>query len=231
MIGIILAEKKEQEALLKHVINASLMSVNHMDFYVGNIGEEECVVALCGIGKVNSARATQMMIDSFKVDYIINSGVAGSVSDDLTTLDVVVGEKLVQHDFDLTAFGRELGEIPDGVGRFILSDKKLLDIAEGVLKTSNYKGKVGTIASGDRFVSSREDGDRIQKEFGAICCEMEGASIAQVCFLNSIPFIVIRTISDRVGNNNKLDFDRFLEESSANMASFVIEFVKLVSCK
>lgn len=146
-------------------------------------------------------------------------GSAGSLKDNLNIGDIVIGEKLVQHDFDVTAFGREKGFIPE-TGKFFESDTSLLEKCHN-LEIPNKKVSFGVIASGDIFCTDINMKEKIREKFNADCVEMEGASIAQVCFLNNIPFIVVRSISDTPNGKNQIDFDEYLKVASNNCAEFV----------
>ena len=227
-IGIIAAEDEEMLAikeLMKEVIQKDIFNLK---FYIGKIHDKDCVLVKCGVGKVNSARTTQILIDNFDVQYVINVGSAGGIDPDLKIGDIVIGDRLVQYDFDIRGVGDyELGEICD-LGKYIESDKKLLDIIKNIkneLKDINIK--FGTIASADRFFSDVEEAPRIRKEFeNAKCVEMEGAAIAQVCFLDNIPFIVIRGISDVANGNNKMDFHEYLKMASKQCAVIMNEIIK-----
>lgn len=226
MVGIIVAMQEELEAIKKYMKNVSAQIKYENQFFMGEIGKTECILTTCGIGKVNAARTTQILIDNYNPSFIINIGVAGGISDRIRIGDIVIGEKLVQYDFDLTAFGREKGEISDLIGKFIYSDKDLLAKAQKqLLKVNTINAIKGTIASGDRFVTQIDLSRDINKQFGADCVEMEGASIAQVCFLDKVPFIVIRSISDSPNENNKIDFDTFLNIATKNVAEFVNDFL------
>ena len=226
MVGIICAMQEELDAIKKYMKGVLVEKKYDDKFYIGDIGNRRFALALCGVGKVNAARVTQIMIDTYKPDYIINCGVAGGISEITKIGDIVVGEKLVQYDFDLTAFGREKGEVSDKVGKFIYSDKELIQKAYNVmLGDETIKGVVGTIASGDKFVTDTVFAKRVNEEFDADCCEMEGAAIAQACFLDKVPFIVIRSISDNPNDNNKVDFDEFLQNASETVAKFVVQFI------
>lgn len=147
------------------------------------------------------------------------------MKDNLNIGDIVIGEKLVQHDFDVTAFGREKGFIPE-TGRFFESDASLLEKCKN-LEISNQNVSFGIIASGDIFCTDVNMKEKIREKFNADCVEMEGASIAQVCFLNSIPFIVVRSISDTPNGKNQIDFDEYLKIASKNCAGFVKQFCHL----
>ncbi len=226
MIGIIVAELEELDAIKELMTNTKEVSKFNTKFCIGNINDKETVVALCGVGKVNAARTTQLMIDSFSPEYIINSGVAGGISNRVKIGDLVIGDKLVQHDFDLTAFGREKGTISDAIGKFIYSDIILVEKAKRELQnSSSLNGVVGTIASGDIFVTDTLMSKKINTKFDADCCEMEGAAIAQVCFLDGTPFIVVRSISDTPNEKNKIDFETFVKIASEKVAKFVNKMI------
>ncbi len=222
-IGIIFAMKEELDALKEYLKIINEYEIFELKFYEGFINNVKCVLVESGIGKVNAARTTQILIDNMKVDYIFNIGVAGGVDTSLNVLDVVFADKLVQHDFDITAFNHEKGYIPN-VGTYINCDDYLLKVAEETIKYSSVK--VGTIASGDIFCTEINMSTKINKKFNALAVEMEGASIAQVCFLSHIPFLVIRSISDIPGNNNTMVYEEFLDKSSKKIAKLMSKILK-----
>lgn len=229
MIGIIVAMNEELEEIKKYMKNIETKSKFENEFFIGDIGKNKCVLTVCGIGKVNAARTTQILIDYYNPEFIINIGVAGGISSRVNIGDVVVGEKLVQYDFNLTAFGREKGEISDKIGKFIYSDFKLVEKAENIFNENKLEFEIvkGTIASGDQFVTEIDLSKSICDEFEADCVEMEGASIAQVCFLDKVPFIVIRSISDSPNEKNRLDFEEFLQMASKNVADFIFKLLNV----
>ncbi len=219
-IGIIFAMKEELDALLNVLTLVKEYSIFDLTFYECKLDNKEIVLVESGIGKVNSARTTQILIDNMKVDYIFNIGVAGGISEKVSVCDIVIGDKLVQHDFDITPFDHEKGYIPN-IGIYLNSDEYLINLAKDIKTDSNVY--VGTIASGDIFVNDSKMSSKINSKFNALCCEMEGASIAQVCYLSHIPFLVIRSISDSVNGNNELTYNDFLLLSSKMVAKFMIE--------
>lgn len=227
MIGIIVAMNEEIDAIKEYMENIKTEVKYENEFFIGDIGKSKCILTVCGVGKVNAARTTQILIDCYNPEFIINIGVAGGISSRVNIGDIVVGEKLVQYDFDLTAFGREKGEISDKVGKFICSDSELVNKTEDIFnsKKVGYNAVKGTIASGDRFVTEIDLSKNINSEFGADCVEMEGASIAQVCFLDQVPFIVIRSISDSPNEKNEIDHEDFLQMASKNVAEFVCKLL------
>lgn len=223
-IGIIFAMKEELDALLDIVNVEKEYKIFELDFYECTIGNTNCVLCESGVGKVNAARCTQILIDNMQVDYIINVGVAGGLNENLSVCDIVIGNKLVQHDFDITAFDHEKGYIPN-VGKFIDGDEYLIKIANEVALENKYTIHNGVIASGDIFCTDKNMATKIKNKFDAYCVEMEGSSIAQVCYLCHIPFLVLRAISDIPNGDNVITYEEFLEQSSKNVAKFISEII------
>ena len=219
VIGIIVAEVKEMEAVKEIMINKEECKIHNLNIVIGEINNKKYILARSGMGKVNAARTAQILIDKFDISYIINVGSAGGLNEKLNIGDIVIGERLVQHDFDITGLGRKKGEIPE-IGCFFESDNNLVDKAKNI-SIENIDIIKGTIASGDLFCRDVEMKESIKKEFGADCVEMEGAAIAHVCTLDKIPFIVIRSISDIPNNKNEIDFNKYLELASKNCAEFI----------
>ncbi len=218
-IGIIFAMEEELNELLKQVELINEYKLFDLTFYECKLLDKELVLVQAGIGKVNAARCTQILIDNMDIDCIFNIGVAGSVSKDVNICDIVIGDKLVQHDFDITAFDHEKGFIPN-IGKFIESDDYLVKVAEST-KTESIIHK-GVIASGDIFCTEEWMSNKIANKFNALCVEMEGASIAQVCYLSHIPFLVIRSISDSPNSkDNKITYEDFKVISSNKVANYL----------
>ena len=202
--------------------------VYELTFFEGKINNKNVVLVESGVGKVNAARTTQILIDNFKVEAIINVGSAGCANNELEIGDIVIGKKLVQHDFDITAFGHPKGFISN-VGENVESDSELIRKMEQTiskLQDKEFKIKVGTIASGDIFCTEKTMKDKIRTKFNADAIEMEGSAIAQVCKLDNIPFIVIRSISDNPNGNNNITFEQFLEKASKRCAQIIEKFFK-----
>lgn len=223
-IGIIFAMKEELDALLDIVNVEKEYKIFELDFYECTLGDTSCILCESGVGKVNAARCTQILIDNMQVDYIINVGVAGGLNENLSVCDIVIGNKLVQHDFDITAFDHEKGYIPN-VGKFIDGDEYLIKIANEVAEENKYNIHNGVIASGDIFCTDKNMAAKIKNKFNAYCVEMEGSSIAQVCYLCHIPFLVLRAISDIPNGDNVITYEEFLEQSSKNAAKFISEII------
>lgn len=226
-IGILFAMKEELDSLLSKMTLKNKFEIFGLIFYECELNELSCVLVECGVGKVNAARCTQIMIDNIKVDYIINIGIAGGLTTDLDVCDIVVAKKLVQHDFDITAFDHEKGYIPN-VGTYIETDEYLRKIA--LDNSDGFNVHTGVIASGDIFVTEEKMSTKINNKFNALCVEMEGASIAQVCYLSHIPFLIIRSISDSPKKgNNKITYEEFINISSNKVSEYVNNILKQLS--
>ena len=229
MIGIIAAESKEMNEIKKLMKNIEEKDLFNLQFFTGKIEEEECVLVACGEGKVNAARTTQIMIDNFKIDKLVNVGSAGAINEDLNVKDVVIADKLVQYDFDISGLGYEKGEICN-IGKYIYCDKTLVEECKKAIENienESYKVVIGTIATADSFCDKPEIAKMVRKEFNAECVEMEGAAVAQVCYLDKIPFLVIRGISDTPNGNNKIDFRKYLEIASKQSAKILQNLIKI----
>lgn len=210
ILGIIGAMSEELEILIKDMDIQDTQVKAKMTFHKGTLANKEIVAVVCGIGKVNAAVCAQILASEYKVTSIINVGVAGGIGKDIYPGDVVVANNLVQYDMDTTAFGDPIGQIPRLDTFDFKCNDTLVEIAEKACsEASDFKTFTGRIVSGDTFVASVDKIQYLEKEFSAIACEMEGASIAQVCYLNDIPFVVIRSISDNANNGAHMDFEKF----------------------
>lgn len=219
--------EEELIAFKKYIKIEKEYNIFELRFYEGIINNVYFILVESGVGKVNAARTTQILIDNIKVDYIFNIGVAGGISNDLKVGDIVVATKLVQHDFDITAFEHEKGYIPK-VGVYINTDKKLFDLALATFTDNEVSYHEGVIASGDIFCTEAKMGNKINTKFNALCVEMEGASIAQVCYLSKVPFLVLRSISDVPNNDNKITYEEFLEESCGIIAKIMYNMLLIL---
>lgn len=156
------------------------------------------IAVVCGIGKVNAAVTTQILLSNFVLDAVINVGVAGSLSPKLGFGDVVIATDLVEHDFDVTAFGMPLGQIARMDTFSFVADDRLNKLLLAI-KLEHHQVVAGRIVSGDQFIDNKQKAEFLHDEFGALACEMEGAAIAHVCYLNKVPFAVVRSLSDMAG--------------------------------
>jgi adenosylhomocysteine nucleosidase len=227
-IGIIGAMEEEVELLREKIKIDGIKEIAGMAFYEGFMNTHEVVIVRSGIGKVNAAICTQILIDQFQAEAIINTGVAGALSDELDIGDIVVSSDTAQHDVDATGFGYALGEIPRMDTSIFKADEKLIALAKEASKKVNEKHKVFVerIVSGDQFISNFEIKNKIYNAFKGFCTEMEGAAIAQVCYLNKIPFVIIRAISDKADHSAEINFNEFALESakhSSEMLEYMID--------
>lgn len=224
--GIIAAMQEEMQEIQKIMKNIQKIEIYGLNFIKGEINDKLVVLVEAGVGKVNATRTAQLLIDKFDIDVVINIGSAGSANDKLNIGDIVIGKKLVQHDFDITAFGHPKGYISN-VGLYLESDTQLMKKMEKAIKNLeniDFKILVGTIASGDIFCTDIKMKEKIRNKFEADAIEMEGAAIAQVCKLDDIPFIVIRGISDSPNGNNEITFEQYLEKASKRCAQIIEKF-------
>ena len=200
--GAILKEKMEDVRIIKKA---------SMDFYEGILAGKKVVVVRSGIGKVNAGICAQILADLFSVDAIINTGIAGSLNKNINIGDIVLSTDVVQHDMDATGFGYRKGQIPQMPVFFFNADDNLRRLAAEVCKEVNPDIQVfeGRIASGDQFVCDQDVKNRIVSEFSAYATEMEGAAIGQAAYLNEIPFLVVRAISDKADGSAQMDYSEF----------------------
>lgn len=226
-IGIIAAMKEEKDAIITIMENTKNTKIYELTFVEGTINNRECILVESGVGKVNAARTTQVLIDKYDIDFVINVGSAATANNLLEIGDIVIGKTLVQHDFDITAFNHPKGYISN-VGSNVRSDEKIVEkfeLAIEKMKNKDFKIKIGTIASGDIFCTDPNMKEKINNKFNADAIEMEGAAIAQTCYLDNIPFIVVRSISDNPNNNNNITFEEYLKLASKRCATILKEFI------
>ena len=216
-IGIIAAMKPEFELLLEKMENAENERVCGVNFYSGNIGTSDVVLCECGVGKVNSSIAASVMISIFECELLINTGIAGGKG--LNTKDVIIGSKLMYHDFDTTLFGYDYGQVP-GLPKFFTPSLESIVLVKSILNKLGIKYKCCPIYSGDQFVTSMDQLSNIKVEL-PFACEMEGASVAHVAVKAGVDFIVLRYISDCIGEENQvndyLTFEQEMANKSANI--------------
>lgn len=225
-IGIIGAMEAEV-AHLKEASNVKKTTEIAGTFFVeGTMGSHEVVIAQCGMGKVNAALCAHTMIQQFDCDAIINSGVAGSLFDELNIGDFVISKQASQHDFDASPIGFKKAEIPyTGLTAF-QADPQLIEAA--VHAANAVVGKdhcqLGTVCSGDQFIIDVKKKEALHEEFGALCCEMEGAAVAQACHLNGVPWVVIRCVSDKPDGSEIVNFEEF-SAKAARKGSEVVRYM------
>ena len=210
-IGIIGAMEVEVAILKEKMEDVRIIKKASMDFYEGILAGKKVVVVRSGIGKVNAGICAQILADVFSVDAIINTGIAGSLNKNINIGDIVLSTDVVQHDMDATGFGYRKGQIPQMPVFFLNADDNLRRLAAEVCKEVNPDIQVfeGRIASGDQFVCDQDVKNRIVSEFSAYATEMEGAAIGQAAYLNEIPFLVVRAISDKADGSAQMDYSEF----------------------
>lgn len=228
-IGIIAAMDEEMIAIKNLMSNITESTYFGRVFYLGEIESKNVILVKAGVGKVNAASVTQLLIDKFHVECVINVGSAGAINYDLGYGDIVISTSLVQHDFDITCFDHEKGYITD-IGREIKANEDLVNTFEKVINKVDKDIRVikGVIATGDQFLNKSDVKEEIRREFNAECGEMEGAAVAQVSMLCDIPFVIIRSISDKPNSNEKIDFYTYLEMASNNCAKIVKEAMRIL---
>lgn len=229
-VGILGAMQVEILHLLTHLENKQEKQIGMITFYEGELSGKQVVIAKCGVGKVNAATATQMLISCFNVDCVINTGVAGAISEQLDVCDVVISTDLVQHDFDTSGAGDKKGVVCGFDVESFEAEKSLIEVCktacEEVLEDSKYY--LGRIATGDQFISDKKIKDDIKDYFEPYCVEMEGCAIAQTCYVNNVPFVVLRSISDKANDVAGMTFDEFVTVSANLSAKIIIKVVQKV---
>ena len=230
MYGIIGALDEEVALFCDQLAERTTLSKARYVFHKGKLGQKTVTAVKCGVGKVNAAICTQILIDMFGCERIIFGGVAGGLLRGLKQGDVVVSSHVVQFDIDLTAFGRRRGELADKE-RLIAADPDMIQAATEAFDqlTENSDAPptlmVGTIVSGDSFISDPETIKWLQREFGAACTEMEGGAVGYTCAINEIPFVITRVISDSAGEHAQKEFDAFLSQSSEMLCKLITETI------
>lgn len=234
MIGIICAMQIEADGIIALCENVKTTTHAKMKFTLGTLHGKDVCIVVCGVGKVNAAMCALMLIEKYKPNLVLNSGVAGSLSPIVSIGDIVVATKSVEHDMNGTALGDKQGEItfPDGNMMFFECDKQASTLLAAICKEiPDTKVAQGIIASGDIFVSDRKQRFKINDRFGALACEMEGAAIGHVCVRCEVPYGIIRAISDDLDENKGMDFVKFCELASKKTVAAVSGFVKAYSDK
>lgn len=230
-IGIIGAMAVEVEALKASITELKTETISTVDYHTGKIANTEVVVAVAGVGKVNAAVSTQTMILKFNPDLIINIGVAGGLSPELSIGDIAIATSVAEHDMDTSALGDEVGFIT-GIDRvYMQCDENMRElIYQSAINIDGINVKKGVIVSGDQFISSQEQRDKILKFFpDAIAAEMEGASIGHVCTMANKPFAVLRAISDGANSDSVMDFPTFTKMAAKNSTDIILNLIGKMS--
>lgn len=225
MIGIIGAMEEEVSRLTATMENVQVISKASMNFYKGKLSGKDAVVVRSGIGKVNAGICTQILADLFQVNLVINTGIAGSLDSALDIGDIVLSTDALQHDVDARAFGYEPGVIPRMQTSVFPADAGLAGLAKTACEKVNPEIHVftGRVVSGDQFIADQAKKDYLLQQFHPMCTEMEGAAIAQAAYLNNIPYLIIRAISDKADNSAHIDYPAFEAAAIEHTVRLVLE--------
>ncbi|EAJ6142590.1 5'-methylthioadenosine/adenosylhomocysteine nucleosidase [Campylobacter lari] len=221
-IAILGAMPEEVTPLLETLKEYQTIEYANNTYYLAKYKNHELIIAYSKIGKVNSTLSAAIMIEKFKAELLLFTGVAGAFNPSLEIGDLIYATKLAQYDLDITAFGHPLGYVP-GNEIFIKTDDKLNNLAIEVAKELGVKLQSGVIATGDEFICDENKKAKIREIFNADACEMEGASVALVCDALKIPCLILRSMSDKAGEKAEFDFDEFVEKSAKISANFVLK--------
>lgn len=226
-LGLIGAMEVEVTSLASSMKNRRDEEVGGFLFMLGEIEGVECVLVRCGIGKVAAAVATQTMILKYAPDLIVNTGVAGALSSLLRPGDIVVSQNALQYDMDTSPLGDPVGLISGIQKIFFDADETAVQTLSAIAEKMTGKVLVGTVCSGDRFVASPEEKDRILSLFeSGVACEMEGGAIAHTAYLSRTPFVIVRAISDSADGSSHMDYPTFLKQAAKTSFEMVYEFIK-----
>ena len=222
-IGIIGAMELEVEQLKAKMTIDRIVKKASMEFFTGTLNNTDVVIVRSGIGKVNAALCVQILADVFNVTHVINTGVAGSLNADLDIGDILISRDALHHDMDVTIFGYQLGEVPQMGVREFPANAEMMEKAVASCKEVNpdINVRTGRVVSGDQFISSKEVKEKLISEFHGDCAEMEGASIAHGAYLNEIPFVIIRAISDKADDSAEMDYPTFEKAAAVHSAKLV----------
>ena len=226
-LGIIGAMDIEIAALRENMKDLREQTRAGMTFLAGALEGLEAVVVQCGVGKVNAAMCTQLLIDHYSVSHVINTGIAGSLCADLDIGDLVISRDAIYHDFDLKFWGRPIGQVPGMDVTAFPADGQMIDCAFAAAESVNPgHTKIGRVASGDQFVCKKSQKDKIIADTGALCAEMEGAAIAHTAYRNSIPFVILRAISDKADDSAQMDYPTFEALAASRCAQVTMAVAK-----
>lgn len=225
MFGIIGAMDEEVNKIKEEMTEVTIEKKATMEFYRGKLLGKDAVVVRCGVGKVNAAVCAQILVDEYQVQAIINTGIAGSLHAEIDIGDIVLSSDTLQHDMDATGFGYDLGVIPRMPVSIFPGDDRLISLAKQACEKVNpdIRTFVGRVVSGDQFVSDKNKKNWIEKQFSGYCTEMEGAAIAQAAYLNQVPFLIVRAISDKADDSATEDYDMFEAKAIKHSVNLILE--------
>lgn len=226
--GIIAAMEQELAVLVDKLENKTETKILDNTYYSGRIGHHEVVLVQSGIGKVMAAMSVVVLVTSFGVDALINTGSAGAVASELSVGDVVVSDRLAYHDVDVTAFGYAYGQMARQP-LYFNSEKAFVEVFQQSLRNQGQLGKIGLITTGDSFIASLDKIKEIKEHFpDVLAVEMEGAAIAQAAQNAGKPFVVVRAMSDTADHDASISFDEFIIEAGRKSAEVLLEFLGLI---
>lgn len=231
MLGIIGAMDAEVAKLKERMTEVDVVKAASMEFYKGKLNGTEAVVVRAGIGKVNAACCTQVMIDRFPVRCVINTGIAGSLRAEIDIGDIVLATDAIEHDMDVAIFGYAPGQVPGIQVDAFAADAKLRQAAKESCERVNPDIHVyeGRIVTGDQFISSKEKKEWLIKTFDGYCTEMEGAAIAHAAYLNEVPFLIVRAISDKADDSAEMDYPTFEAKAIEHSVRLITELAGRLS--
>lgn len=223
MIGIINAMDMETDGIKQAMEHTQVERISGVDYHKGSLYGVPCVVARCGVGKVNAAICAQTMCLYYQPDLVLNTGVAGGLRKGVQLYDIAIASELIQHDVDTTALGDPIGLI-SGLDRVTLPcDKEAVEALQGHASALGLRTHVGTILTGDQFVSTEEKRSWLLRTFGGIACDMEGGAIAHVCLVNAVAFAAMRVISD---SGDSVEYSRFAAQAAEESVRLALSFVQ-----
>ena len=224
-IGIIGALEQELDILKSSLEIVSIIKIAGIEYVDGIYNNKKVILAKCGVGKVNAAVCAQILVERYRPGCIINTGVAGAIYDGLNIGDIIISKDLVMHDFNVSAIFPDY-KIPE---KYTVADEGLIKIASDsaeILKKDGIAIHVGRIATGDYFICESEMKNAIRTEFEALCVEMEGAAVAQTCWMNGIPFVIVRAVSDKADEEAGFAFEKFILEASKNSGRMILGMIE-----
>ncbi|WP_391202039.1 5'-methylthioadenosine/S-adenosylhomocysteine nucleosidase [Psychrobacillus sp. L4] len=229
-IAVIGAMEQEVELLRDEIENAETSIIANSEFTVGTYKNQEIILLKSGIGKVNAAMTTSILLNKFKPEYVINTGSAGGYDPALEVGAIVISDEVRHHDVDVTAFGYEIGQVPQLPAAF-KADAHLMKLAEeAVREIGEHQSATGLIATGDIFMHNPEKVETVRNNFPQMkACEMEAAAVAQVCHQFDVPFVVIRALSDIAGKESSISFDEFLPVAAKHSTEIVLRVIEKLS--
>ena len=228
MLGIIGAMEIEVNRIKEQMEDVSVTDKAGMSFFEGKWNGNDVVVVRSGIGKVNAAVCAQILADTFHADAIINTGIAGSLKNEINIGDIVLSTDAIQHDMDAQGFGYAPGVIPQMEVSDFQADEKLIELAKKCCAEvcPDIQGFTGRVVSGDQFISDKKKKEWLSSQFEGLCAEMEGAAIAQAAYLNHVPFLIIRAISDKADDSATMDYPEFEAMAAENSVKLLADIVR-----